>query len=95
MDFPLLLNFIVSFAIAITAALWVSSDARRQGYNSKTRILWSVGTFLIMIIFLPAYLIFRSTQKKETKTPEDKPCVYCNESCSVNAKVCQHCGRLL
>jgi 4-amino-4-deoxy-L-arabinose transferase-like glycosyltransferase len=47
---------IIGFALAAAAAYWVYQDAKDRNMNE---VLWAVGTFLLLIIVLPLYLIMR------------------------------------
>lgn len=42
--------------VDLIAAIWVAWDARRRGMNAAG---WAIGTFLLLILFLPLYLILR------------------------------------
>lgn len=47
---------IIGIVIAAVAAYWVYQDAKERNMNA---MLWAVGTFLVLIIALPLYLIMR------------------------------------
>ena len=49
---------IIGFAIAAFAAYWVYNDAKGRGRGDGVAIGWAIGTFLLLIVFLPLYLIF-------------------------------------
>lgn len=42
--------------IAFVVAYWVYTDAQKRGMNA---IGWSIGVFLLLIVFLPIYFISR------------------------------------
>lgn len=48
----------ISLAIAALAAYWVYTDARRVGHETGTALMWTLGTLVFMIVFLPLYLLF-------------------------------------
>jgi len=48
---------IVVFIGLILVSVWVHNDAERRGNNATA---WALGTFLLLIIFLPLYLIMRN-----------------------------------
>lgn len=52
---PLLFAFIISAAVYI--------DAAKRYDTKKMRVFWGLGVFLVMIVFLPAYLIVRPPRK--------------------------------
>ena len=47
---------IIPLLIAATVGFFVGQDAKKRGMNS---IGWGLGTFLLMIVFLPLYFILR------------------------------------
>lgn len=47
---------IIGLALALGAAYWVHTDATTRGMNPWG---WSIFTFLLLIIGLPAYLLMR------------------------------------
>ena len=44
--------------ISIPVAFWVYEDARKQKLSCFTAVLWAVGVFVQLLIFLPLYVIF-------------------------------------
>lgn len=44
----------------ILISLWVYQDAERRGNNATT---WALGTFLLVIIVLPLYLLMRNEEQ--------------------------------
>jgi len=49
----------------ILISVWVHKDAGRRGNNATA---WAIGTFLLVIIVLPLYLIMRN---EEYETPQE------------------------
>lgn len=47
---------LIGFLILLRIAYWVFQDARSRDMNATG---WSIGVFLLLIIFLPAYFIVR------------------------------------
>ena len=47
---------LVGMCIAFIIAFWVYTDAEKRGMNA---IGWAIGVFLLLIVFLPWYLIRR------------------------------------
>jgi len=47
---------IIGVIIAALVAVFIYSDATKRGMNG---IGWAIGVFLLMIVFLPIYLIVR------------------------------------
>jgi hypothetical protein len=48
-------DFVIAWAVDTTAAVAVFLHANRRG--SKHATAWGVGVFLVLIVFLPAYLV--------------------------------------
>jgi len=48
---------IIVLLIPLVTAGWVYSDAKDRGSNNP--VLWAIGTFCLLIIVLPLYLIRR------------------------------------
>jgi len=48
---------IIGLIIAFVVAHFVYNDATKRGMNAMG---WALGTFLLMILFLPIYLIIRT-----------------------------------
>lgn len=67
---------------AFIVALWVYVDAQNRDLSNnswgiKSPIGWAIVTFLIMIIFLPGYLVTRGPTKGELNIFTKKYCPYC------------------
>lgn len=88
--------------IHLFVALWVFYDSQKRGYTVWRGLLWSVGVFLVLVLFLPLYLIARkrreklSPQASQTFKPFAKTsCFYCGQGYEGNPDVCPHCGQNL
>jgi len=57
---------IIGFGIAAAVSYWVHMDCLKRGRSHGAARFWSVGTFLLLIIFLPLHLIFRPRLPKVT-----------------------------
>jgi hypothetical protein len=51
--------------IALLIAAWVFSDAKSRGMEGGSASLWSLGVFLLLIVFLPLWLIIRPKKVSE------------------------------
>lgn len=71
---PELLVLVISLAVS----LWVYSDAKKRGASATA---WAVGTFLLLIVFLPLYLIVRPKPQSELQPTTSQP------------KICANCGK--
>lgn len=96
------MHFVFGFIVDLIAAIWVAWDARRRGMNS---VGWAIGVFLILILFLPLYLILRkpaigspAVYPPGTPMPGTWPagaariCRNCGQPCDGDARFCPHCG---
>lgn len=93
------------------AAIWVFTDARKRGRETGTALLWTVGVFFMLIIFLPLYLIFGRKIKPRPVPPAQLPdnvidvdssavittvnCPMCASQVNEDYKICPHCGYTL
>lgn len=97
----------IGFLLAAFAAYWVYTDAKEHGYGSGAAAGWAIGTFLLLIVFLPVYLIFgrrgRLKYRQEQNDPdiidvtgtvvEDTfPCKMCGGKVKEEFSVCPYCG---
>lgn len=62
----------IGLLIAAAAACWVYYDAKKRGYYTFAAICWGIGTFFLMIVFIPLYLFARGNRRfninPDTKT---------------------------
>ena len=72
MDTASAISNVVGLVLAVVASVWVSLDARAIGsdYGRRPGIVrtkpaaWAGGVFLLLIVFLPAYLLVRVRYKR-------------------------------
>lgn len=57
------------FMILIIISAWVIHDGKKRGVGNKA-YLWAVGTFVMLIVFLPVWLVVRP-KLKVNRTTED------------------------
>ncbi|HHV80499.1 TPA: zinc ribbon domain-containing protein [bacterium] len=77
-------------------AIWVYSDAKKRGKSRGSAFLWFLGTFLLLIVFLPIWLITRPKLLGElpiTRSPQ--LCPYCGKYYEGNPSYCPNCGHEL
>ena len=96
----------VSLLIAAFAAYWVFNDSRRLGHETGTSLMWTLGTFAFMFLFLPLYLVF-GRKPKSAKRPADvidiaavpveetMSCPMCGGRVKEDFKTCPYCGYTL
>lgn len=83
----------IAIMIAAGVAIWVYIDAQKNGYSILAALGWLLGVFLLMIVFLPLYLIMKA---KRAKQPEIlTSCEFCGKHYSGNPTYCPHCGHLV
>jgi len=82
--------------IPLIVAIWVYSDARKRGKSNLSAFLWSLSVFLLLIVFLPIWLITRP------KLPGELPsvnlpqlCIYCGRYYEGTPHYCPNCGHKL
>jgi hypothetical protein len=89
------------FFVPMVAALWVFFDSQKHGYSIGKGLLWAIGVFFAMIVFLPLYLVARRRKPQMSPSPssrQDSPptaCFYCGRPYEGSPKLCPHCGQNL
>jgi hypothetical protein len=80
----------VGLLLAAALGAWVYMDAKTRGASRPE--LWGIGTFLMAILVLPAWLLTRPSAQPQ---PPDGPrlCGACRGPVQPKAAVCMHCGR--
>jgi len=95
---------VIGVVIAAGIAFWVYNDAQKWGYSKNAAIGWSVGVFLLMIVFLPLYIVTemrRARQQLELlkgsrrSAVTSTTCGYCSKAYYGNPNYCPHCGHLV
>lgn len=81
---------LLGLLIAAGVAVWVYTDAQRRGYKPLAAVGWMLGVFLLMIVFLPLYLVLRTRQVK--KVDILIPCKYCGKYYEDAPLYCPNCG---
>jgi len=80
---------IVAIFIYQDAANWRNEEIAVLGQSSVRPGLWSFGVFMLMIIFLPIYLIQRSSAKGRLM----RLCPWCSQRIAIRTRVCPYCRR--
>jgi uncharacterized paraquat-inducible protein A len=88
--------------VSLIVAIWVFYDSQKWGYTVWRGLLWAMGVFLALIIFLPLYLVARkkrerlSAEAQKTQAPAPLHiCFYCRQGYEGEPNVCPHCGQKL
>jgi hypothetical protein len=84
---------ILAFIIALSVAIWVFMDARKNSYSIPESILWMLGVGLLMIINLPLYLVVKATRAKQPVL--STACEHCSKVYFGSPNYCPHCGHLV
>ena len=89
-------------SIMMIIALWVFFDSQKHGYSVWEGLLWAIGVFFALVIFLPLYLYFRSKRRRlaagarAARSPSSlTPCFYCGRGYEGDPKICPYCGQTL
>jgi uncharacterized membrane protein len=97
-----MLFFLLANIISLAIALWVFYDSQKRGATVWRSLLWAAGVFLILIVFLPLYLVARKKKERiqaaareASAPPTLNLCFYCRQACEGNPAVCPHCGQNL
>ena len=87
---------ILSLLILLAVSIWVYKDAIVHGYSSGSALLWSLGVFFMLIVFLPIYLITRNSKRRTTNHyydyQQEGPIKVGESSTSSEQIYCFHCG---
>jgi hypothetical protein len=82
--------------------MWVFFDSQKHGYTFWQGLLWAIGVFFVLVVFLPLYLFYRTKRKKLATVPGRAPipsnltpCFYCGRPFQGNPKTCPYCGQSL
>jgi hypothetical protein len=54
----------IALFAAAAVAIWVYMDAKKNNYTTPMSIGWMLGVFMLMIVFLPFYLIVKAKRAK-------------------------------
>jgi energy-coupling factor transporter transmembrane protein EcfT len=94
--------FLLANIISLAVALWVFYDSQKRGSTVWRSLLWAVGVFFILIVFLPLYLAARKKKERIQAAAREAPppsslnlCFYCRQGYEDNPTVCPHCGQNL
>ncbi len=83
----------IALFVAAGVSIWVYMDAKKNNYSTQMSIGWMLGVFLLMIVFLPFYLIVKAKRAKCSVI--STVCEYCSKAYFGSPNYCPHCGYLV
>ena len=93
--------WLIVIIIPLIIAWWVGTDARKRGYSKSASLIWFLGVWLVLIVFLPLYLILRPKTPRQSESPQSKfrgetrICPYCEKLYQGDISYCPYCGQKL
>jgi len=87
---------VIGLLILLIVAAWVFSDAKSRGKSTVGAFIWSLLTFILLIVFLPLWLIVRP-KSYPVDLIEKKPklCAHCGKYYEGIPSFCPNCGKSL
>ena len=91
------MHFFIAILIPMLAAIWVFMDAKEKGRSEGQALLWAIGTFMALIIFLPLWLFVRWQEGQTRNAKHVYVCPFCHNSFRniPRARYCPYCGQTL
>lgn len=93
--------FELGLFIAFLVGCGVASDARSRGKSWAGAIFWGLGVWLMMILFLPLWLISRPPHPSQAHAKDGRRdrgvelCVDCGKYYEGRAAFCPNCGQVI
>jgi hypothetical protein len=86
-------GYIIGLIILVLICIWVYKDSIRRGRSSSSAGIWAVLVFILLIIFLPIYLITRPRiDPRILERGSPKKCSSCNKYYDGHPQYCPNCG---
>jgi hypothetical protein len=85
----LVIGVVIAFFVYQDAVNWRNEEIAVFGQSSVSPGLWSFGVWAVLIIFLPLYLIQRSSAKGRLT----RVCPWCAQRIPIRTTVCLFCRR--
>ena len=87
---------VIGLLIVFCVAIWVFCDARARDKSILVALMWSFGTLVFLVVFLPLWLITRPKKNQQIMiTAKSKHCTSCGESHEGTPSYCTNCGKAL
>jgi hypothetical protein len=83
----------IALFVAAAVSIWVYMDAKKNNYSTQMSIGWMLGVFMLMIVFLPFYLIVKA--KRAKRPVMSTACEHCSKVYFGSPNYCPHCGHLV
>jgi|GEM_PF-555438 len=87
---------LIALVVLIFIGMWAYKDAKSRGKSTGEALFWSIGIFLLLIIFLPLWLFIRPEVKSpaivHTQTHEPRLCTNCGKYYDGTPSFCPNCG---
>ena len=98
--------WLIVITIPLIIAWWVGTDARKRGYSKTASLIWFLGVWLVLIVFLPLYLILRPRTPRQSESRQSdsrqsefrgktRICPYCEKLYKGEISYCPYCGQKL
>jgi len=84
----------IALFVAAAVSIWVYMDAKKNNYSTQMSIGWMLGVFMLMIVFLPFYLIVKAKRAKRPAM-SSTTCEHCSKVYFGSPNYCPHCGHLV
>ena len=84
----------IALFAAAAVSVWVYMDAKKNNYSTPMSIGWMLGVFMLMIVFLPFYLIVKAKRAKRPAM-SSTACEHCSKVYFGSPNYCPHCGYLV
>jgi hypothetical protein len=86
----------IFFIVVLAIAFWVFSDARARGKSLLVALFWFFGTMMLMIVFLPLWLLVRPKWGYEVvDSNKQTMCIHCGKYYEGAPAFCSNCGESL
>ncbi len=90
----------IALFVAAAVSIWVYMDAKKNNYSTPMSIGWMLGVFMLMIVFLPFYIVTELRRARRQLGPKQSAvisisCEYCSKDYFGNPNYCPHCGHLV
>jgi hypothetical protein len=89
----------VGVFFAFCVGLWVAGDAEKRGKSKGAAFLWFLGTWMLLIVFWPVWLLTRPKLPSELPIvrfqSEPQLCCHCGKYYDRDPIFCPNCGQSL